>query len=104
MEETDALCSIPGDDSDALTKGEFNRFSTQVRYYHLRPMRVELTDLKHMLTEQDRVMQAHIEAYEKFFNQMSGAKWALYALIAVLAPVAPTLYYLVKSLTAAGVL
>lgn len=104
MEETEALCSIPGDDSDALTKGEFNRFSTQVRYYHLRPMRAELIDLKHMLAEQDRVMQTHIDAYEKFFNQMNGAKWALYFLAAVLAPLVPVLYYLINKLSSAGML
>ena len=103
-EEGGELCAVQGDDNEPIKKREFNRLISQVRYYHLRPIRDDIKDLKHMLVEQDRVMVAHIATDEKFFNQLKGAKWALYAMVAVLAPVVPLLYYLIKALNTAGIL
>ena len=104
MSEDSEMCAIPGAADAPLTRGEFNRLVSQVRYYHLRPLRDEIKDLKHMLIEQDRVMTGHIETDKAFFNQLKGAKWALYLIVAILAPIVPTIYYLIKALNTAGVL
>ena len=104
MEEGGELCAVQGDDNEPIKKGEFNRLISQVRYYHLRPIRDDLKELKHMIMEQDRTMQAHIDTDAQFFNQLKGARWALYLIVGILAPVAPTLYYLIKALNTAGVL
>ena len=98
------LCGIQGDDDDVLRKGEFNRLVTQVKFYHYRPQQKALKDLSEMLAHHHKVLTEHIESDREFFAKLSGAKWALYAIVAMLAPVAPILYYLVKALNTAGVL
>ena len=98
------LCGIPGEDREPITKEEFNRLVTQVKFYHYRPQQKALKDLGEMLVQHHKVLQEHIESDREFFAKLSGAKWALYAIIAMLAPVAPVLYYLVKALNTAGVL
>jgi len=98
------LCGIAGRDDEPVTKHEFNRLVTQVKFYHYRPQQQALKDLKEMLTKHHQVLHEHIEADREFFAKLSGAKWALYVIIAMLAPVVPILYYLIKSLSMAGVL
>ena len=105
MEEPSGeMCAIPGDDKAALTRGEFNTFITRVRYYHLRPLRDDVKEIKHMLVEQDRTMQAHIDRDEKFFNQIIGAKYALYAIGGCMAFLIPLIWQLIKALNLANVL
>ena len=98
------LCAIPGQSDSPLTKGEFNKLVAQVRYYHLRPLKVSIEELKHMIVEQDRIMTAHIESDKEFFAQLKGAKWAIYGIFACLAVLIPTGYSLVKALLLSGVL
>ena len=103
-EPSDELCGIDGLNTETITQAEFNTFVRRVRYYHMRPLKKDMSDIKEMLVEQNRTMRSHIESDRDFFNKLLGAKWALYAIIAILAPIVPLLYYLIKALTTAGVL
>ena len=106
MELTDSaeLCGVAGHDDETITKGELNRFVRTVNVYHGRPIKSELRKLNDALTNHHEILRDHIEADARFAAKMAGAKWALYIIIAMLAPVVPLLYYLIKSLTMAGVL
>ena len=103
-DEPGEMCAITGTSDAPLTKGEFNAFITRVRFYHLRPLRDDVKEIKHMMVEQDRVMQAHIDRDEKFFNQIIGAKYALYAICGCMAFLVPLIWQLIKALNLANVL
>lgn len=103
-EESSEFCGIHGEEDAPVTKGEFNRLSAQIRYYHLRPLRTDIGELKHMLSEQDRVMQAHIETDKLFFAKLAGAKWALWAIVVMLAAIIPPIFYFMRALVVAKVL
>ena len=98
------LCGIPGTSDSPLTKGEFNKLITQVRYYHLRPLREDFKELKHMIVEQDRTMEAHIKTDKEFFDKLTGVKWALYAIFGCMAFLVPLIWQLIKALNLANVL
>lgn len=102
--QSSELCGIAGEDEETVTKGEFNRFVRVVNYYHGRPIKTELRELKDVVAKTNEIMQKHVESDELFFAKLAGAKWALYAIAAVLAPIVPMLYYLIRALTSAGVL
>ena len=106
MELTDSaeLCGVPGHEDEQITKGELNRFVRTVNVYHGRPIKKELRNMNEALVEHHKILLSHIESDAIFTAKMAGAKWALYAIIAMLAPVVPLLYYLIKALTQAGVL
>jgi len=102
--ESAELCGIPGNDDETLTKGEFNRLVTQVKFYHYRPQQKALKDLSDMLDRHHKVLTAHIEDDREFYAKLTGARWALYAIVGMLAPVIPILFYLIRELSKAGVL
>ena len=102
--ESAELCGIPGEPEHPVTKDELNRLVTQVKFYHYRPQQKALKELAAMLERHHIALTTHIESDAIFFAKLSGAKWALYAIVAMLAPVVPLLYYLIKALTTAGVL
>ena len=106
MELTDSaeLCGVPGHEDEQITKGELNRFVRTVNVYHGRPIKSELRKINEALIDHHQVLRDHIEADAIFAAKMAGAKWALWAIVAMLAPVVPLLFYLIKSLTLAGVL
>ena len=102
--ESGELCGVPGGEDETITKGEFNRLASTIKYYHFRPMKAQMGVIEQMLKQQNSVMSEHIESDREFFATLRGAKWALYAIAACLAPTVPIIYYLVKALTEAGVL
>lgn len=98
------LCGIAGHDDETISKGEFNRFVRIVNYYHGRPIKADLRALKELVEASNKVFQDHMEADRIFFAKMAGAKWVIYLIAAMLAPVVPLLYYLIKALSTAGIL
>jgi len=58
--ESAELCGIPGGDDEMLTKGEFNRLVSQVKFYHYRPQQKALKDLATMLERHHGVLQQHM--------------------------------------------
>lgn len=98
------LCGIPGEDGETVTKEEFNRFVRVVNYYHGRPIKHDVKELKALVEQTNEMMMEHIKTDALWFAKLSGARWALYLIAAILAPVIPLLYYLIKALTTSGVL
>ncbi len=78
--ESGELCGVPGGEDEPITKGEFNRLVSQVKWYHLRPIKLSLERQEASLEASNKIMQAHIESDRDFFQKLSGAKWALYAI------------------------
>lgn len=70
----------------------------------MRPLRDDIKDLKHMLSEQDRVMVGHIASDKEFYDKLAGAKWMLWLIAALVAPVVPLTYYTLRALFISGVL
>jgi len=90
--------------NEPITKEEFNRLVSQVKFYHYRPQQIALKELKAMMERHHKVMADHIESDALFFAKLSGAKWALWAIVALVAPIVPILYYLIKALALAKII
>ena len=103
-EESAELCSLPGDDALPITKGEFNRLLAQVRYFHLRPIKQEIGELKILIQATNEMMQSHVASDAAFFSKMEGAKWALWLIAGCLVPAAPLMYYMIRALVIAKVI
>ena len=102
--ESAELCGIAGGDNEPITKAEFNRLVAQVRYYHLRPMKKDMTELKALIQETNEMMQDHIKTDSAWFSKLEGAKWALWLIAACLVPAVPFMVYMVKALAIAKVI
>lgn len=102
--ESAELCGLPGEDSELLRKGEFNRLVTQVKFYHYRPMHKQLGELQEMLVKHHELLQGHIEQDRMFFAKLSGAKWAIWGIAGAMAAIVPLLYQMIKALQIVGVL
>jgi len=103
-EPSGEMCAIQGQKDTPLTKGEFNEFVARVRYYHLRPLRDDVKEIKHMLVEQARVIDTHIDNDREFFAKLAGARWAIYVMAGCLAFLLPLIWQLIKALNLANVL
>lgn len=99
-----ALCGIDGNEHEPVTVGQLNRLAAEVKYYHYRPMRKALSDLQATMERHHELMLSHIESDKIFFAKLEGARWAIYVILAMIAPVIPILYYLVRALSVAKVI
>lgn len=102
--ESAELCGISGDGHLPVTKEEFNRLMAQVRYYHLRPLKQEISELKILIQATNEMMQSHVASDAAFFAKMEGAKWALWLIAGCLVPAAPLMYYMIRALVIAKVI
>ncbi len=81
MPDSTDLCGISGLDNDPVTVGQVNRLTAEVKFYHYRPLTKAIDRVTTALETQEQIMREHIEADAKFFNQLRGAKIALYAIL-----------------------
>lgn len=102
--ESAELCGISGDGHLPVTKEEFNRLMAQVRYYHLRPLKQEISELKILIQATNEMMQAHVASDAAFFSKLEGARWTLWLIAGCLVPAVPFMFYMIKALAIAKII
>lgn len=98
MSDSSELCGVSGADEDFIRKGEFNRLAAAIRYYHFKPLKEDVKEIKESIALLNETVREHIESDKAFFNQLLGAKWAIYAIFGILAFCTPVVYALAKAL------
>lgn len=98
------LCGLDGPEHESPTRAEFNKFVRVVNYYHGRPIKHDLRQLKDMTEAGIRTLNEHIEQDKLFYAKLSGAKWVIYAIAAMLAFLVPLLFQLINALKALNII
>ncbi len=90
--ETMEVCGIYGDADSPLTVGKFNRFITQLRWYHKRPIEHKLSAISEGLKATDKKIEGHIDYHKSIEDKLDGARRALYLVGGAAIFVAPIVY------------
>jgi hypothetical protein len=98
------LCGLEGDEAEVVTKGEFNRFVRVVNYYHGRPMKKEIRDLKAVVDATNKLLTEHVVQYQIFQAKLAAARWTLWVVGALLAACFGMLLQIMQALRFTGVM
>lgn len=90
--ETMEVCGIDGEAGAPLTIGAFNKFITQIRWYHKRPIEHKLTSMSEGLKAVDEKIDNHIDYHTALENRIDGARRAFYFMAAAVTILAPIVY------------
>ena len=98
------LCGLDGPENEHPTRAEFNRFIRVVNYYHGKPIKHDLRQLKDITEAGIRTLDDHIEQDKIFYAKITGAKWVIYAIAGMLAFLVPLIFQLISALKTLGIL
>jgi hypothetical protein len=97
------LCGLDGDAAEVVTKGEVNRFIRTVNYYHGRPMKRDIKDLKAVVDATNTLLRDHVVQYQIFQAKLIGARWTLWLVGGLLAACVALLLQVLQALKILGV-
>ncbi len=98
------LCGLEGDEAEVVTKGEFNRFVRVVNYYHGRPMKKEIRDLKAVVDATNKLLTEHVVQYQLFQAKLAAARWTLWVVGSLLLACFGMLVQIMRALSFTGLL
>lgn len=97
------VCGLEGKADGAPSRKELNRFIGRAMHYHVMPMKKDMGDVKEIAFSIKEALDKHMEDDKLFFAKLSGAKYAIWAIFAVLAFMAPYIYQIMQALELLGI-
>lgn len=97
------LCGLEGDPTASVTKAEVNRFIKLVNFYHGKPMKRDIADLRLVVDVTNRLLTEHIAEYQIFRAELRSAKYVLWLIGGMLSGCVVFLIQIMQALRILGV-
>ena len=97
------VCGLEGNANAPPPRKEINRFIGRALHYHVVPMKRDVADVKEIAFSIKETIDRHIEEDKIFFAKLSGVKYAIWAILGILAFMAPYMYQIMQAIELLGI-